>query len=99
MHTHTPCTHMHTHTHTHAHTHAHTHTCIHTHTHTYTHTHTCTHTHTHTHTGLDPGTMLFTGFLNNSDVTQRYRVSTPYISNPYATMAQTSREIARRSGN
>lgn len=26
----------------------------------------------------------------------RYRVQTPYISNPFDTMAQTSREIARR---
>lgn len=46
--------------------------------------------------GLEPGSRLYAGFLNDSDVTQRYRVSLPYISNPAETMVQTSRELARR---
>ena len=46
--------------------------------------------------GLEPGSQLFTGFLNHSDIMNQYRVRTPYISNPFTTMAQTSREIARR---
>ena len=36
------------------------------------------------------------GFLNQSDIMNQYRVETPYISNPFDTMAQTSRVIARR---
>ena len=40
--------------------------------------------------------MLYTGFLNQEDVTKTYRVATPYISNPFLTMGLTSRDIARR---
>lgn len=40
--------------------------------------------------------MLFAGFLMEDDVTRSYHVAVPYISNPYQTMDQTSREIARR---
>lgn len=46
--------------------------------------------------GLEQGSALYTGFLNQSDITQRYRAAMPYISNPFVTMSQTSREIARR---
>lgn len=46
--------------------------------------------------GLESGSQLFMGFLNHSDIMNQYRVRTPYISNPFITMAQTSREIARR---
>ena len=45
---------------------------------------------------LEPSSRFFAGFLNQSDITRRYRVDTPYISNPFETMTQTSREIARR---
>ena len=46
--------------------------------------------------GLDPGNRLFAGFLSEYDVSRRYRVNTPYISNPYQTMGRTSPAIARR---
>ena len=46
--------------------------------------------------GLQKGTWMFAGFLSQEDVTQVYHVGTPYISNPYLTMDQTSRELARR---
>ena len=48
------------------------------------------------YTGLEPDSLVITGFLSHSDVTQNYPVGTPYISDPFLTMAQTSREIARR---
>ena len=34
--------------------------------------------------------------MKEADVTRKYRVDLPYISNPYVTMDQTSRVIARR---
>jgi hypothetical protein len=46
--------------------------------------------------GLDVGTAVFSGFLQDDDVKRSYRINTPYISNPYITMGQTSRIIARR---
>ena len=46
--------------------------------------------------GLESNSKLFVGFLNQSDIMNQYRVRTPYISNPYNTIAQTSRMIARR---
>ena len=46
--------------------------------------------------GVQEGTWLFAGFLNEEDVNNVYHVDTPYISNPYLTMDQTSRELARR---
>lgn len=45
---------------------------------------------------MTPDSILITGYLSHADVTQNYRVSMAYISNPFQTMAQTSREIARR---
>lgn len=47
-------------------------------------------------TDLPAGDMVFAGFLKDEDVTQNYRVAVPYISNPFTTMDQTTREIARR---
>ena len=46
--------------------------------------------------GLQRETRLFAGFLEEIDVIRQYRVNVPYISNPYDTMDQTSRDIARR---
>lgn len=46
--------------------------------------------------GLQKGTWLFAGFLQEEYVTREYHVDLPYISNPYLTMDQTSRELARR---
>ena len=40
--------------------------------------------------------MLYAGFLSDNGVRRSYRVSLPYISNPYTTIDQTSRSIARR---
>ena len=40
--------------------------------------------------------MLYAGFLSDNDVRRSYRVSLPYISNPYTTIDQTSRSITRR---
>ena len=48
------------------------------------------------YSALPDGERVFAGFLTEEDVTRNYRVSVPYISNPYTTMDQTSREIARR---
>ncbi len=48
------------------------------------------------HAGLEPDSVLLTGYLSEFDVSQNYRVDVSYISNPFETMAQTSREIARR---
>ena len=39
---------------------------------------------------------MFGGFLSHEDVIREYRVNIPYISDPYITMDQTSRQIARR---
>ena len=50
----------------------------------------------HSHTGLESDSLLITGFLSHSEVTQYYTVRVPYISDPFVTMAETSREIARR---
>ncbi len=47
-------------------------------------------------TGLEAESVFITGYLSQFSVTQNYRVAVPYISNPFVTMAQTSREIARR---
>lgn len=46
--------------------------------------------------GLESGTMIYAGFLSDIDVRRTYRVSVPYISNPFTTLKQTSRDIARR---
>ena len=46
--------------------------------------------------GLEQGSKLYAGFFNQSDITHRYRTAMPYISDPFITMSQTSREIARR---
>lgn len=49
-----------------------------------------------TYGGLQKGTRLFTGFLQQKDVSRNFQVNLPYISNPNSTMDQTSRVIARR---
>ena len=46
--------------------------------------------------GVEPGTVMVAGFLSHTDLLLSYRATSPYISNPYATMTQTSPEIARR---
>ena len=46
--------------------------------------------------GLEPGTRVYSGLLSDEDVTRQYRINVPYISDPYLTMDQTSRQIARR---
>jgi hypothetical protein len=46
--------------------------------------------------GVETGTVLVAGFLTRTDLAQSYRASSPYISNPYTTMTQTSPDIARR---
>ena len=46
--------------------------------------------------GLLDDERVFAGFLSEEDVTRGYHVAVPYISNPYMTMDQTSREIACR---
>ena len=43
------------------------------------------------YSALPDGERVFAGFLTEEDVTRNYRVSVPYISNPYTTMDQTSR--------
>ncbi len=46
--------------------------------------------------GLRVDSTLYAGFLDQSDVRKTYRSMTPYISNPFLTMSQTSRDVARR---
>ncbi len=45
---------------------------------------------------MEADSILLTGYLSEFDVSLNYRVDVAYISNPFETMAQTSREIARR---
>ena len=52
--------------------------------------------HVHACVGLRVGSTLYAGFLDQSDVVKTYRSTMPYISNPFLTMSQTSRDVARR---
>lgn len=42
------------------------------------------------------GSAFAAGFLSDVDLQRYYRSSSPYISNPYVTMGQTSVNVSRR---